>query len=225
MHIVEAFGRIFISTLFIVEAIRKILFKEETIFYMEEFAVPEILFSEQNEEIIGSEFYVMKYVSGEAPSDNPPYHMDPEGMMGRASPDQIRSVWFGWLENLVSFHKINYEDLEKLESYGRYLDSDNDGICYRTYPGTHPEKGAYFTRGTSHDEYARYTEDGNVNAETLMRLMRKFRTASELVPEPLIEINGEDSCGIIFYGSSKPAVLEAKDILKTKNINVDLIKN
>ena len=67
---------------------------------------------EKNEEIIGSEFYVMKYVSGEAPSDNPPYHMDPEGMMGRASPDQIRSVWVGWLENLVSFHKINYEDLE-----------------------------------------------------------------------------------------------------------------
>ena len=50
----------------------------------------------------------MKYVSGDSPSDNPPYHIDPEGMMGRASPDQIRSVWFGWLENLVSFHKINY---------------------------------------------------------------------------------------------------------------------
>ena len=133
---------------------------------------------------------------------------------------------FDW-DDSIAYDKgkvLNYEDLEKLESYGRYLDSDNDGICYRTYPGTHPEKGAYFTRGTSHDEYARYTEDGNVNAETLMRLMRKFRTASELVPEPLIEINGEDSCGIIFYGSSKPAVLEAKDILKTKNINVDLMQ-
>ncbi len=133
---------------------------------------------------------------------------------------------FDW-DDSISYNRgkvLNYEDLEKLESYGRYLDSDNDGICYRTYPGTHPEKGAYFTRGTSHDEYARYTEDGNVNAETLMRLMRKFRTASELVPEPLIEINGEDSCGIIFYGSSKPAVLEAKDILKTKNINVDLMQ-
>ena len=133
---------------------------------------------------------------------------------------------FDWNDS-IAYNKgkvLNYEDLEKLESYGRYLDSDNDGICYRTYPGTHPEKGAYFTRGTSHDEYARYTEDGNVNAETLMRLMRKFRTASELVPEPLIEINGEDSCGIIFYGSSKPAVLEAKDILKTKNINVDLMQ-
>ena len=133
---------------------------------------------------------------------------------------------FDWNDS-IAYNRgkvLNYEDLEKLESYGRYLDSDNDGICYRTYPGTHPEKGAYFTRGTSHDEYARYTEDGNVNAETLMRLMRKFRTASELVPEPLIEINGEDSCGIIFYGSSKPAVLEAKDILKTKNINVDLMQ-
>ena len=133
---------------------------------------------------------------------------------------------FDW-DDSIAYNRgkvLNYEDLEKLESYGRYLDSDNDGICYRTYPGTHPEKGAYFTRGTSHDEYARYTEDGNVNAETLMRLMRKFRTASELVPEPLIEINGEDSCGIIFYGSSKPAVLEAKDILKTKNINVDLMQ-
>ena len=133
---------------------------------------------------------------------------------------------FDW-DDSIAYNRgkvLNYEDLEKLESYGRYLDSDNDGICYRTYPGTHPEKGAYFTRGTSHDEYARYTEDGNINAETLMRLMRKFRTASELVPEPLIEINGEDSCGIIFYGSSKPAVLEAKDILKTKNINVDLMQ-
>ena len=133
---------------------------------------------------------------------------------------------FDW-DDSISYNRgkvLDYEDLEKLESYGRYLDSDNDGICYRTYPGTHPEKGAYFTRGTSHDEYARYTEDGNINAETLMRLMRKFRTASELVPEPLIEINGEDSCGIIFYGSSKPAVLEAKDILKTKNINVDLMQ-
>ena len=133
---------------------------------------------------------------------------------------------FDW-DDSIAYNRgkvLNYEDLEKLESYGRYLDSDNDGICYRTYPGTHPEKGAYFTRGTSHDEYARYTEDGNVNAETLMRLMRKFRTASELVPEPLIEINGEDSCGIIFYGSSKPAVLEAKDILRTKNINVDLMQ-
>ena len=133
---------------------------------------------------------------------------------------------FEW-DDTVSYNKgkvLDYEALEKIESFGRYLDSDNDGICYRTYPGTHPEKGAYFTRGTSHDEYARYTEDGNINAQTLTRLMRKFRTATDLVPEPIIEINGEDSCGVIYYGSSKPAVLEAKDILKTKNINLDLMQ-
>ena len=104
------------------------------------------------------------------------------------------------------------------------MDVDNDGICYRTYPGTHPEKGAFFTRGTSHDEYARYTEDGEVNAATLSRLMKKFRTASELVPEPVIEINGKDSCGVIFYGSTSPAVHEAKDILKEKEINIDLMQ-
>ena len=133
---------------------------------------------------------------------------------------------FEW-DDTVPYNKgkvLDYEALEKIDSFGRYLDSDNDGICYRTYPGTHPEKGAYFTRGTSHDEYARYTEDGNINAQTLTRLMRKFRTATDLVPEPIIEINGEDSCGVIYYGSSKPAVLEAKDILKTKNINLDLMQ-
>ena len=53
----------------------------------------------------------MKYVSGEAPSDNPPYHMDPGGMMGKASHKQIRSIWLGWLENLASLHRINYEEL------------------------------------------------------------------------------------------------------------------
>ena len=55
---------------------------------------------------------------------------------------------------------LSKEDLEEVEEFGRYLDVDGDGVPYRTYPGTHPQKGAYFTRGTSHDEYARYTEDG-----------------------------------------------------------------
>ena len=63
------------------------------------------------------------------------------------------------------------------------LDVDGDGIPYRTYPGTHPDKGAYFTRGTSHDEYAGYTEDGDKNAESAyLGLLKKFQTASALVP-------------------------------------------
>ena len=74
--------------------------------------VPDILFFESDENIIGAEFYVMKFIEGEAPSDNPPYHMDSEGMMGRANYDQIRSVWLGWLNNLIRFHKLNLKDLE-----------------------------------------------------------------------------------------------------------------
>ena len=74
--------------------------------------VPEILFSELNENTIGADFYVMKHISGEAPSDNPPYHMDPEGMMGKASQKQRRSVWLGWLDHLVSLHMLNFEELD-----------------------------------------------------------------------------------------------------------------
>ncbi len=74
--------------------------------------VPEILFSELNEDIIGAEFYVMKYVGGEAPSDNPPYHMDPDGMMGKASSKEIKSVWLGWLNNLILVHKLDFNKLD-----------------------------------------------------------------------------------------------------------------
>ena len=69
---------------------------------------------------------------------------------------------------------LSKNDLDEVEEFGRYLDVDGDGGPYRTYPGTHPQKGAYFTRGTSHDEYARYTEDGVKNAEVLSRLTKKF---------------------------------------------------
>ena len=79
---------------------------------------------------------------------------------------------------------LSKEDLDEIEEFGRYLDVDGDGVPYRTYPGTHPQKGAYFTRGTSHDEYARYTEDGVKNAEILSRLTKKFQTASSTVPAP-----------------------------------------
>lgn len=133
---------------------------------------------------------------------------------------------FEWDDKYI-FNKgkvLSKDDLDEMENYGRYLDVDNDGICYRTYPGTHPEKGAFFTRGTSHDEFARYTEDGDINAATLTRLMKKFRTASELVPDPVIEINGENSCGVIYYGSTSPAIQEAKDLLKGKGINIDLMQ-
>src|SRR5213594_1072427 len=76
-------------------------------------------------------------------------------------------------------------DLDAGKDFGRYLDVDGDGIPYRTYPGTHPSKGAFFTRGTSRDRYARYTEEGAPYADNMQRLLRKFETAKDLVPHPL----------------------------------------
>src|SRR5271154_747416 len=75
--------------------------------------------------------------------------------------------------------------LEAGKDFGRYLDVDGDGIPYRTYPGAHPTKGSYFTRGTSRDRYARYTEDGPAYADNMQRLLRKFETAKDLVPRPV----------------------------------------
>ena len=77
------------------------------------------------------------------------------------------------------------EDLDAGKDFGRYLDVDGDGIPYRTYPGTHPTKGSFFTRGTSRDRYARYTEEGAAYADNMQRLLRKFETAKDLVPRPL----------------------------------------
>ncbi len=74
------------------------------------------------------------------------------------------------------------EDLDRIEKYGRYLDVDGDGIGYRTLPGAHPSKGSFFTRGTSRDAYARYTEDPDEYIDNMDRLMKKWETAATLVP-------------------------------------------
>ena len=78
------------------------------------------------------------------------------------------------------------DDLEAGKHFGRYLDVDGDGITYRTYPGTHPKRGSFFTRGTSRDRYARYTEEGSAYVDNMQRLLRKFETAKHYVPEPVL---------------------------------------
>src|SRR6185437_14312269 len=97
--------------------------------------------------------------------------------------------------------------LEAGEDFGRYLDVDGDGIPYRTLPGTHPNKGAFFTRGTSKDRMAKYTEDGAPYVDNMQRLLRKFETAKDLVPRPLVA-NAEKPTkyGVIYYGSTSPAM-------------------
>jgi len=120
---------------------------------------------------------------------------------------------------------LSREDLENSDTWGRYIDVDGDGIPYRTYPGTHPEKGAYFTRGTSHDEKAKYTEDGKVNAENLSRLLRKYQTASELVPRPEFNQDSNTSTiGVIYFGSTEASMKETLDMLEKDGIALDAMR-
>ena len=102
-------------------------------------------------------------------------------------------------------------DLEKLAGeWGRYRDVDHDGIAYRTLPGTdHPAAG-YFTRGSGHDEHARYTEGAEAYAQNMDRLARKFETARHEMPAPVVDESGR-KVGLIAFGSSHPAVLEARE--------------
>ncbi|MPZ37592.1 MAG: 2-oxoacid:acceptor oxidoreductase subunit alpha [Rhizobiales bacterium] len=117
------------------------------------------------------------------------------------------------------------EMLDAGKEFGRYLDVDGDGIPYRTYPGTHPTKGAYFTRGTSRDRYARYTEEGAPYADNMQRLLRKFETAKDLAPRPLMANSDKPTrYGVIYYGSTSPAMDEANLTLKAAGKNLDLLR-
>lgn len=117
---------------------------------------------------------------------------------------------------------LNAEDLDRIEKFGRYLDVDKDGITYRTLPGTHPTKGSFFTRGTSRDEFARYTEDGGAYVRNMDRLIRKFDTAKTLVPPPQFypDPSGAD-VGMLFFGTTTDSALEAIDMLRAQGLQVD----
>ena len=120
---------------------------------------------------------------------------------------------------------LTASDLEKIERFGRYRDVDNDGIPYRTYPGTHPTKGSYFTRGTSRDEYAVYTEDGNAYKRNMDRLMKKWETAKNMVPTPeLYQDKNFAEYGLVFFGTSTYSVQEAMDQLKEQGVLVDALR-
>ncbi|MCF8448723.1 MAG: 2-oxoacid:acceptor oxidoreductase subunit alpha [Taibaiella sp.] len=120
---------------------------------------------------------------------------------------------------------LTAEDLEQIERFGRYKDVDGDGITYRTYPGTHPTKGAFFTRGTSRDEYAAYTEDGGAYRRNMDRLIKKWNTSKEYVPAPqLYQGAAAKTSGIIFYGTSQYAAEEAMDLLRLEGIELDALR-
>ena len=120
---------------------------------------------------------------------------------------------------------MTYEELEAGKDFGRYLDVDGDGIAYRTLPGVHPERGAYFTRGTSRDPYARYSEEGPVYVANMERLLRKFETAKSLIPAPMIrQAKRRTPHGVIYFGSTTPAMHEALDALEGQGIHVDALR-
>ena len=120
---------------------------------------------------------------------------------------------------------MSAEDLEAGKDFGRYLDIDGDGIPYRTYPGTHPTRGSFFTRGSTRDRYARYTEEGGPYVDNMQRLLRKFETAKSVVPRPVRrDAEQPTRYGVIYYGSTSPAMDEAIEILGRDGHRLDMLR-
>ncbi len=117
------------------------------------------------------------------------------------------------------------EMLESGRDFGRYKDVDGDGIPWRTLPGTHPTRGSYFTRGTTRDEYARYSETGPDYLRNVQRLAAKFRTAATLVPQPVPRAAAQKTrYGVIYFGSTSPAMHEALHSLAQQDVHVDALR-
>ena len=117
------------------------------------------------------------------------------------------------------------EELEAGKDFGRYKDVDGDGIPWRTYPGTHPTKGSFFTRGTTRDPYARYSERGPDYIYNMERLCAKFRTAADLVPQPVLRSAAHATpLGVLYFGSTSPAMQEALDVLTASDIHIDALR-
>jgi 2-oxoglutarate ferredoxin oxidoreductase subunit alpha len=120
---------------------------------------------------------------------------------------------------------MTYEMLEAGKDFGRYLDVDGDGIPFRTRPGTHPKRGSYFTRGTTKDRYARYTEDGATYVDNMERLLRKFETAKQYVPAPIVRNASQTTrFGAIYYGSTGPAMDETLASLAAQGVHMDTLR-
>jgi 2-oxoglutarate ferredoxin oxidoreductase subunit alpha len=117
------------------------------------------------------------------------------------------------------------QQLESGVDFGRYLDVDGDAICYRTYPGTHPTRGAFFTRGTSRDEYAVYTERGEEYESNMLRLLRKWDTINEYVPAPLtVDCGRATDTGVLYFGTSEESSREALDRLAAEGIYINAMR-
>ncbi len=117
------------------------------------------------------------------------------------------------------------EELEAGRDFGRYKDVDGDGIPWRTLPGTHPTKGSYFTRGTTRNPYAQYSERGPDYIYNVERLLKKFATAATLVPQPVLRPAARKTpLGVIYFGSTSPAMTEALAELAGDGVHLDALR-
>lgn len=120
---------------------------------------------------------------------------------------------------------LTADQLDALPQWGRYRDVDGDGIPYRTLPGTHPTKGSYFTRGSSHDENAAYSEDSPTYVRIMDRLLKKLETAKKMIPAPEVHLGEKKSdVAMLYFGTSMHAAEEALDILKNDGAPMDAIR-
>jgi 2-oxoglutarate ferredoxin oxidoreductase subunit alpha len=120
---------------------------------------------------------------------------------------------------------ITAEELDAGKFFGRYVDVDKDAVPYRTLPGTHPTKGAYFTRGSSHNAMAAYSEEGKDYTEVMQRLLRKLETAKSLVPPPVVRQAKEKAkYGVLYYGSTSVAMDEAFASLSSEGLHLDTLR-
>src|SRR3989338_6673845 len=137
-----------------------------------------------------------------------------------------------WMSEPFSYPKepfqrgkvLTAEQLEKLGGFHRYADVDGDGICYRTLPGTKQPKAAYFTRGSGHTEQATYSEDTEDWQGVLDRIAKKIETAKDRVPQPLIDRVSGAKIGLVAYGSSDCALIEARDFLNGKGLKTNYLR-
>jgi 2-oxoglutarate ferredoxin oxidoreductase subunit alpha len=136
-----------------------------------------------------------------------------------------------WLSKALPYPKkpfdrgkvLSADDLSSMKNWGRYRDVDKDGIPYRTLPGTEHAAAGYFTRGTGHDEEARYSEQPDVWQRNLDRLLRKLDTARTTVPSPSVDESG-NPVAILAYGTTHHAVVEARDRLHDAGLDVDYMR-
>jgi len=140
--------------------------------------------------------------------------------------DHLTEEFFWQDDNAYQKGKVlSAKQLEEVEVFGRYLDVDDDGICYRTLPGTHPDKGAYFNRGTSRNHFAGYTEKSADYVDNMERLTKKFINAINFLPEPEIKQGKKTAqLGLIFFGTTSHPIVEAIEQLKEQGLVADSLR-